>query len=177
MLFRLSTVKLLHIFSHFRNGFFIFLGGTTGTLQCVCDGKNPCEWKSDDFSGDLNEDDMCITDHTCPKKAFEIYTGELDMTRNRFINDPTFNTLQDRITGIHFKRSVKIRVIENHKFLENDLIFLLSAFRPIFTIPQKLRSLGEFRLQLWSTGRLTITGAGTMAIIWSSFGQLSCQTM
>ena len=120
---------------------------------------------------------MCITDHTCPKKAFEIYTGELDMTRNRFINDPTFNTLQDRITGIHFKRSVKIRVIENHKFLENDLIFLLSAFRPIFTIPQKLRSLGEFRLQLWSTGRLTITGAGTMAIIWSSFGQLSCQTM
>ena len=66
---------------------------------------------------------MCITDHTCPKKAFEIYTGELDMTRNRFINDPTFNTLQDRITGIHFKRSVNLIIIEIYNFLKNNLIF------------------------------------------------------
>ena len=41
-------------------------GGTTGQLKCICDGKNPCEWQSDDFVGEITEDAMCITDHTCP---------------------------------------------------------------------------------------------------------------
>ena len=41
-------------------------GGTDGTIACICDGKNPCEWDSEDFLGDITEDDICITDHTCP---------------------------------------------------------------------------------------------------------------
>ena len=41
-------------------------GGTDGVLECVCDGKNNCVWKSDDFVGELTEDGMCVTDHVCP---------------------------------------------------------------------------------------------------------------
>ena len=41
-------------------------GGTNGYIYCECDGKNNCEWKSDDFKGDLTEDDICITDSNCP---------------------------------------------------------------------------------------------------------------
>ena len=41
-------------------------GGTTGDIACVCDGKNLCEWQSEDFKGDITEDGVCITDHTCP---------------------------------------------------------------------------------------------------------------
>jgi len=70
-------------------------GGTDGVITCVCDGKNDCVWQSDDFVGDITEDGMCITDHTCPKTMFEEYEGELQFTRNRFIQDATHNTLQD----------------------------------------------------------------------------------
>ena len=41
-------------------------GGIDGSIACVCDGKNDCEWQSDDFLGDITEDGVCITDHTCP---------------------------------------------------------------------------------------------------------------
>ena len=41
-------------------------GGTDGYIYCECDGKSNCEWKSDDFKGDLTEDDICITDSNCP---------------------------------------------------------------------------------------------------------------
>jgi len=43
-------------------------GGQGGTISCVCDGKNLCEWQSEDFKGEITEDGVCITDHTCPVK-------------------------------------------------------------------------------------------------------------
>ena len=41
-------------------------GGDAGYIACVCDGKNPCKWMSEDFTGDITEDEICITDHSCP---------------------------------------------------------------------------------------------------------------
>jgi len=70
-------------------------GDTFGYISCLCDGKNPCKWMSDDFSSEITEDDICVTDHTCPITPFFMYQGELDINRNRFLADPTFNTLQD----------------------------------------------------------------------------------
>ena len=36
------------------------------TISCVCDGKTNCEWQSDDWSGPIEEDCMCLTDTKCP---------------------------------------------------------------------------------------------------------------
>jgi len=69
-------------------------GGVNGYVACVCDGKVDCTWQSEDFLGDLTEDGICISDHTCPMSAWFDYEGELDITRNKFINDATHNTLQ-----------------------------------------------------------------------------------
>ena len=69
-------------------------GGTDGYIYCTCDGKNPCEWKSEDFLGDLTEDDMCITDSNCPVTPWLTYDGQLQLSREKFLNDPKFNTLQ-----------------------------------------------------------------------------------
>ena len=41
-------------------------GGSNGHIYCECDGKSDCEWKSDDFSGPLTEEGICVTDSTCP---------------------------------------------------------------------------------------------------------------
>ena len=38
----------------------------SGIVTCVCDGKNNCEWQSDDFKGDIEEECMCLTDSKCP---------------------------------------------------------------------------------------------------------------
>jgi len=69
-------------------------GGVDGAIHCTCDGKSDCYWSSDDFLGELTEEEMCITDTTCPVSMFKTYTGELQFTRNSFINDPLHNTLQ-----------------------------------------------------------------------------------
>ena len=36
------------------------------SIACVCDGKTNCEWQSEDFKGELEEDCMCVTDTKCP---------------------------------------------------------------------------------------------------------------
>merc|ERR1712037_356056 len=41
-------------------------GGVDGAIHCTCDGKSDCYWSSDDFLGELTEEEMCITDTTCP---------------------------------------------------------------------------------------------------------------
>jgi hypothetical protein len=64
------------------------------TISCVCDGKTECEWQSDDWSGPIEEDCMCLTDTKCPVTPFREFEGEMKIDRNRFINDPTHNTLQ-----------------------------------------------------------------------------------
>jgi hypothetical protein len=69
-------------------------GNGNGHIACVCDGKVDCSWQSDDFLGDLTEDGICISDTTCPLSKWFEYEGELILARNRFINDPTHNTLQ-----------------------------------------------------------------------------------
>jgi hypothetical protein len=70
-------------------------GGTDGYIYCECDGKSNCEWKSDDFKGDLTEDDICITDSNCPVSPWLSYDGELQLSREKFLADPMFNTLQE----------------------------------------------------------------------------------
>ena len=48
-------------------------GNKFGDISCVCDGKNECKWMASEvFSGtpfqvtDVTEDNLCVTDHTCP---------------------------------------------------------------------------------------------------------------
>jgi len=55
---------------------------------------------SEDFTGEITEDAICITDHSCPIAPFIMYEGELQFARNRFLDDryhPLFNTLQSEL--------------------------------------------------------------------------------
>jgi len=70
-------------------------GGSSGTINCVCDGNNDCEWQSTDFLGDITEDGICPSDSNCPISTWLMYDGELQLTREKFLADPVFNTLQD----------------------------------------------------------------------------------
>jgi len=65
-----------------------------GYIHCLCDDKTLCRWSSEDFLGNLEECDMCISDTTCPISPWFDYEGELIIARNVFLSDPTFNTLQ-----------------------------------------------------------------------------------
>jgi len=73
-------------------------GGDKGTIACVCDGKNPCTWQSDDFLGDIAEDDLCITNTDCPIPS-DYYPGDIQIVSQRFLTDvdhtdTDFNTRQ-----------------------------------------------------------------------------------
>merc|ERR1712062_314077 len=63
--------------------------------NCVCDGNNDCEWQSTDFLGEITEDGICPSDSNCPISTWLMYDGELQLTREKFLSDPLFNTLQD----------------------------------------------------------------------------------
>ena len=70
-----------------------------GTIACICDGKNPCTWQSEDFLGDITEEDLCITDSECPISVWTDYYGLIDVTKERFLTDldhtdTNFNTKQ-----------------------------------------------------------------------------------
>jgi len=70
-------------------------GGSNGVINCVCDGNNDCEWQSTDFLGEITEDGICPSDSNCPISTWLMYDGELQLTREKFLSDPLFNTLQD----------------------------------------------------------------------------------
>ena len=59
-------------------------GGVSGSIACVCDGKNPCSWQSADFRNEISEDEICISDHSCPVSLVYIYTQYICLSSLRF---------------------------------------------------------------------------------------------
>jgi len=70
-------------------------GASTAFIACNCDGgKTDCKWESDELPDGITEDGVCPSDSSCPITPWTDFSGEQDPARNRFINDPLFNTLQ-----------------------------------------------------------------------------------
>lgn len=142
-------------------GSYLASSATSDFIACNCDGKNPCEWESDDITGDITEDDICITDSTCPITEWIDHDGLNDPTLHRFINDPVHNTLQADLYDSSKARNT--RTIRSE--LLQDFLFFISSVRvkSWFVDPyERRKSLVKSRLHLLL---VTLTKIGEMVTI------------
>jgi len=148
-------------------GSYLASTGTSGFIACNCDGKNPCEWESDDITGDITEDDICITDSTCPITEWIDHDGLNDPSLHRFINDPLHNTLQADLYDSSKARDTRT----NRPLLVQDFHILFSRSVDPY---ERQKSLGKSKPRLLL---VMLTRIGQMVTIWLSNGRHRCHRM